>query len=129
MALNVSVDSTTLPGFAERSGAPGARGIIGAQSVFPSVRAIRSHIAYGAPQASRAEIEASARAANAHDFVMALPQKYETLIGERGQRLCRRGIMVEALACRGRQSQEGVELMWICRCELPGESRDDYANG
>ncbi|HEX7793852.1 MAG TPA: ATP-binding cassette domain-containing protein, partial [Vicinamibacterales bacterium] len=48
---------------------------------------VANNIAYGAPQASRAEIEAAARAANAHDFVMALPQKYETLIGERGQRL------------------------------------------
>jgi subfamily B ATP-binding cassette protein MsbA len=48
---------------------------------------VASNIAYGALHASRAEIEAAARAANAHDFVMALPQKYETLIGERGQRL------------------------------------------
>jgi subfamily B ATP-binding cassette protein MsbA len=48
---------------------------------------VANNIAYGAPQASRAEIEAAARAANAHDFVMGLPQKYETLIGERGQRL------------------------------------------
>jgi ATP-binding cassette, subfamily B, bacterial MsbA len=48
---------------------------------------VANNIAYGAAQASRAEIEAAARAANAHDFVMALPHKYETLIGERGQRL------------------------------------------
>jgi len=48
---------------------------------------VANNIAYGAPHSSRAEIEAAARAANAHDFVMALPQKYETLIGERGQRL------------------------------------------
>ena len=48
---------------------------------------VANNIAYGAPQASRSEIEAAARAANAHDFVLALPQRYETLIGERGQRL------------------------------------------
>ncbi|HEY2905595.1 MAG TPA: ATP-binding cassette domain-containing protein, partial [Vicinamibacterales bacterium] len=48
---------------------------------------VSNNIAYGAPQASRSEIEAAARAANAHDFVLALPQRYETLIGERGQRL------------------------------------------
>jgi len=48
---------------------------------------VANNIAYGAPQASRGEIEAAARAANAHDFILALPQRYETLIGERGQRL------------------------------------------
>jgi len=48
---------------------------------------VANNIAYGAPQASRNEIEAAARAANAHDFITALPQRYETLIGERGQRL------------------------------------------
>jgi subfamily B ATP-binding cassette protein MsbA len=48
---------------------------------------VANNIAYGAPQASRGEIEAAARAANAHDFITALPQRYETLIGERGQRL------------------------------------------
>ena len=48
---------------------------------------VTNNIAYGAAHASKAEIEAAARAANAHDFVMALPHGYETLIGERGQRL------------------------------------------
>jgi subfamily B ATP-binding cassette protein MsbA len=48
---------------------------------------IGANIAYGSPQASRAEIEAAARAANAHDFIAALPGSYETRIGERGQRL------------------------------------------
>jgi subfamily B ATP-binding cassette protein MsbA len=48
---------------------------------------VANNIAYGASQASRGEIEAAARAANAHDFITALPQRYETLIGERGQRL------------------------------------------
>jgi subfamily B ATP-binding cassette protein MsbA len=48
---------------------------------------VSNNIAYGASQASRGEIEAAARAANAHDFIMGLPNRYETLIGERGQRL------------------------------------------
>jgi len=48
---------------------------------------IGNNIAYGSPAATRAAIEAAARAANAHDFVMAMPRGYETFIGERGQRL------------------------------------------
>jgi subfamily B ATP-binding cassette protein MsbA len=51
---------------------------------------IASNIAYGAngsARASREAIEAAARAANAHDFVAALPDGYDTTIGERGQRL------------------------------------------
>jgi subfamily B ATP-binding cassette protein MsbA len=45
------------------------------------------NIAYGRPHATRAEIEAAARAAHAHDFIVALDNGYETMIGERGQRL------------------------------------------
>ncbi|HWP99477.1 MAG TPA: ABC transporter ATP-binding protein [Vicinamibacterales bacterium] len=48
---------------------------------------IARNIAYGAPEATRAEIEAAARAANAHEFIAALPEGYDTRIGERGQRL------------------------------------------
>jgi subfamily B ATP-binding cassette protein MsbA len=48
---------------------------------------IATNVAYGSPQASRAEIEGAARAANAHDFILSLPKGYETMIGERGQRL------------------------------------------
>jgi subfamily B ATP-binding cassette protein MsbA len=48
---------------------------------------IASNIAYGSPQASAAEIEAAARAANAHDFITHLERGYGTMIGERGQRL------------------------------------------
>jgi subfamily B ATP-binding cassette protein MsbA len=48
---------------------------------------IAGNIAYGSTQASPNAIEAAARAANAHDFVSALPQGYATAIGERGQRL------------------------------------------
>src|SRR5262249_15048621 len=48
---------------------------------------IGNNIAYGSRQASRMEIEAAARAANAHDFVTAMARGYDTFIGERGQRL------------------------------------------
>ena len=48
---------------------------------------IAANIAYGAPEASQAAIESAARAAHAHDFVMAMPLGYQTRIGERGQRL------------------------------------------
>src|SRR5262249_38310601 len=42
---------------------------------------------YGRPDASRAEIEAAARAANAHAFIERLPASYDTLVGERGATL------------------------------------------
>jgi ABC-type multidrug transport system fused ATPase/permease subunit len=45
---------------------------------------IRENIAYGRPEATNERIEAAARAAGAHDFIQALPQGYETQIGERG---------------------------------------------
>jgi ATP-binding cassette, subfamily B, bacterial MsbA len=48
---------------------------------------VATNIAYGSPDASLLEIEAAARAANAHDFIAALPRAYGTMIGERGQRL------------------------------------------
>ena len=45
------------------------------------------NIAYGKPDASREEVEAAARAAKIHDFVMSLPDKYEAKVGERGLKL------------------------------------------
>ncbi len=48
---------------------------------------IANNIAYGAKGCTRDAIEAAARAANAHDFIAALPRGYDTAIGERGQRL------------------------------------------
>ncbi len=44
----------------------------------------RENIRFGRPEATDAEIEAAARAAAAHDFLMALPEGYETYVGERG---------------------------------------------
>jgi ATP-binding cassette subfamily B protein len=48
---------------------------------------IAENIAYGRPGAAAREIEAAARAANAHDFIAAFPQGYDTQVGERGMRL------------------------------------------
>jgi len=48
---------------------------------------IAGNIAYGSSGASREAIEAAAHAANAHAFIAAMPQGYQTVIGERGQRL------------------------------------------
>src|SRR5207237_5638435 len=48
---------------------------------------VANNIAYGSAGATRAEIEAAARAANANEFVSALANGYDTMIGERGQRL------------------------------------------
>ena len=45
------------------------------------------NIAYGRPEASRAEVEAAARAAQIHDFVSRLPLGYDTMVGERGLKL------------------------------------------
>ncbi|NNG12026.1 MAG: ABC transporter ATP-binding protein/permease, partial [Halobacteria archaeon] len=45
------------------------------------------NIAYARPGASREEIEHAARLANIHDFIMSLPQDYETVVGERGLKL------------------------------------------
>ena len=48
---------------------------------------IRTNLTYARPDASQAEIEAAARAANIHEFVMGLPGGYDTVVGERGYRL------------------------------------------
>jgi subfamily B ATP-binding cassette protein MsbA len=48
---------------------------------------IAANIAYARPSASRAEIEAAAEAAAAHEFITALPQGYDTSVGEAGSRL------------------------------------------
>ncbi len=50
-------------------------------------RTIRENIAYGKPDATDEEIVAVAKKAYAHDFIESLPQKYDTLVGERGVKL------------------------------------------
>lgn len=48
---------------------------------------VYENIAYGRPEATQEEVEAAARAANAHDFIIEWEQGYETVLGERGVRL------------------------------------------
>jgi len=48
---------------------------------------VRDNIAYGRPQATQEEIEAAAKAAAAHEFIVAFPQGYDTPVGERGATL------------------------------------------
>ncbi|MBC7238054.1 MAG: ATP-binding cassette domain-containing protein [Chloroflexi bacterium] len=48
---------------------------------------IRDNIRYGRPNASDAEVEAAARAAQAHDFILSLPNGYDTWVGQRGVNL------------------------------------------
>jgi ATP-binding cassette subfamily B protein len=48
---------------------------------------IRTNLMYARLDASDAELETAARAANIHDFIMALPEGYDTIVGERGYRL------------------------------------------
>jgi ATP-binding cassette subfamily B protein len=48
---------------------------------------IRYNIRYGKPHASDEEVEAAAKTASIHDFIISLPQGYETRVGERGLKL------------------------------------------
>jgi ATP-binding cassette subfamily B protein len=57
------------------------------QDVFLFRGSVRENIALGRPGASEAEIEAAARAACAHDFIVAFPQGYDTPVGEHGVRV------------------------------------------
>lgn len=50
-------------------------------------RSIAENIAYGRPDATPEEIQRAAKLANAHDFIMELPDGYDTLVGERGIKL------------------------------------------
>ncbi|WP_258194434.1 ABC transporter ATP-binding protein [Janthinobacterium sp. PAMC25594] len=57
------------------------------QEPFLFFGTIAENIAYGKPHASRQEIIAAARAAHAHEFILRLPQGYDSMVGERGQGL------------------------------------------
>ena len=57
------------------------------QDVYLFCGTIRENIAYGKLGASQKEIESAAKKANIHDFIMGLPDDYDTFVGERGTRL------------------------------------------
>lgn len=58
-----------------------------AQDVFLFTGTIFENIAYGKPSATQEEVEAAAKDANIHEFIMTLPEGYQTFIGERGVKL------------------------------------------
>ena len=57
------------------------------QDVYLFTGSIKENISYGAPDASDEEIIEAAKKANIHDFIMSLPDGYDTYVGERGTRL------------------------------------------
>ena len=54
------------------------------QDIFLFSRTVAQNIAFGAPEATREAIEAAARAAQAHEFILGFEDGYETVVGERG---------------------------------------------
>jgi subfamily B ATP-binding cassette protein MsbA len=65
------------------------RSLIGivSQDVILFNDTVRANIAYGKPEASEEELVTAARAAYAHEFILELPDGYDTVVGERGVRL------------------------------------------
>ena len=84
-AGRVLVDGLDLRGVTQRS----LRRQIGTvqQETFLFGASVAENIRYARPDASGEDVEAAARAANAHDFITALPDGYATLVGERGVKL------------------------------------------
>jgi ATP-binding cassette, subfamily B, bacterial len=74
------------------------------QDVFLFDGSVRDNIAYGRHDATEAEIEDAARRANAHEFIVKLPDQYDTFIGERGVKLsggqCQRLAIARAVLAR-----------------------------
>src|SRR5262249_62030358 len=75
-------DSGTLRGAALRAQ---IRMVVQPPIVFPT--SIHDNIAYGRPDAPRAEVEQAARVAQAHDFIARLSEGYDTVVGEQGSTL------------------------------------------
>lgn len=59
-------------------------GLVSQEPVLFASANIAENIAYGVPDATRDQVVAAAKAANAHDFVMGFPEGYETEVGDRG---------------------------------------------
>jgi ATP-binding cassette subfamily B protein len=57
------------------------------QDVYLFAGTVAENLRYGRPEAAHAEVVAAAKAANAHDFIMALPDGYDTDVGQRGVKL------------------------------------------
>ena len=72
----------------------------------------RENIRFGRPEATDAEVEAAARAAAAHDFIMALPEGYDAQVGERG-------VMLSG----GQKQRIAIARAMATRCCWPPERR------
>ncbi len=81
----VTVDGEDLRTFRVRSVREQVALVLQEPFIFPFT--VGENIAYGRPGSTPEEVEAAARAANAHDYIMRLPQGYDTVIGERGATL------------------------------------------
>jgi ATP-binding cassette subfamily B protein len=81
----IRIDGTDIRDVTQRS----LRSAVGVvmEEPFLFSASIRDNIAYGRPDATLAEVEHAARVAAAHEFVLELPEGYETLVGERGYSL------------------------------------------
>ncbi len=77
---NVNIRSLPIPEYRRHIG-------LVLQEPFLFFGSIAENIAYGKPDATRAEIVAAARAAHAHEFILRLPHGYDSLVGERGHGL------------------------------------------
>jgi subfamily B ATP-binding cassette protein MsbA len=77
---NIDIRDVTFESLREQIG-------IVTQETFLFNDSIQNNIAFGRHDVTRGDIEQAARAANAHEFIMELPQGYNTIIGERGVRL------------------------------------------
>ncbi len=64
----------------------GLMGIVSQEAILFN-DTVRSNIAFGSELATEADIEAAAKAANAHEFIVAMPEGYDTNIGDRGSKL------------------------------------------
>lgn len=82
---SISVDGTDIRSF-PISGYRKNIGIV-LQEPFLFFGTIAENIAYGKPEATRTEIVAAAQAAGAHEFILRLPEGYDSVVGERGQLL------------------------------------------
>ncbi len=85
VAGRILLDGVPLPALA-RASLRGLIGFVGQETVVFN-DTVLANIAYGRPDATREQVEAAARAANAEEFIRRLPQGYDTILGERGTRL------------------------------------------
>src|SRR5213592_3475660 len=81
----IHVDGTPITRFTRRS-LRALMGIVSQETILLN-DTVFANIGYGRSDFSLAQVEAAARAGNAHDFISHLPAGYETLLGERGTRL------------------------------------------